>query len=307
MSRALLATVALGVLGGLLYLGSLAFPVAHAQAATSAASAPYLSAGPPVAPLLLQDSAAETEHAIGITHYGYGDAQSYGIDISNRADNAASPTAGTGANSALVVHQYSDESPAVQIDNTRSQASLRIKNAANETHSAGTNGTGDFIDFWGYSDSVIYPAAPVELGSLTDDLVFTNTDTTRPWTFTTTLTGSYGLKVNGVDFGALVVNTASSGTTLTVNKTGTGAGNALGIINKGTAYSLYVNDGTANVYTLDPDGMPQIGIGNTAAAPTCNSARRGMFWFQGGGAGVKDSVQICAKDAADAYAWRTIY
>jgi hypothetical protein len=40
---------------------------------------------------------------------------------------------------------------------------------------------------------------------------------------------------------------------------------------------------------------------------TCNSTNRGMYWHTLGGAGVKDDVEVCAKDAADVYAWRTIY
>lgn len=40
---------------------------------------------------------------------------------------------------------------------------------------------------------------------------------------------------------------------------------------------------------------------------TCDSTTRGMFFVTNGGAGVKDNVEVCAKDAADAYAWRTIY
>ena len=41
--------------------------------------------------------------------------------------------------------------------------------------------------------------------------------------------------------------------------------------------------------------------------PTCDSTKRGYIWFVAGGAGVKDTLNVCAKDAADAYAWRTIY
>lgn len=43
------------------------------------------------------------------------------------------------------------------------------------------------------------------------------------------------------------------------------------------------------------------------AAPTCDATTRGTFNYLAGGGGVKDSVQICAKDASDVYAWRTIY
>ncbi|OGC38680.1 hypothetical protein A2155_00905 [candidate division WWE3 bacterium RBG_16_52_45] len=47
---------------------------------------------------------------------------------------------------------------------------------------------------------------------------------------------------------------------------------------------------------------------NTATAqPTCDSSARGTLWFTQGGAGVKDELEVCAKDAGDAYAWRTIY
>jgi hypothetical protein len=34
---------------------------------------------------------------------------------------------------------------------------------------------------------------------------------------------------------------------------------------------------------------------------------RGQFQYTSGAAGVKDIVQVCAKDASDAYAWRPIY
>lgn len=46
---------------------------------------------------------------------------------------------------------------------------------------------------------------------------------------------------------------------------------------------------------------------NGVAKPTCNAGNRGTFWQVFGGAGVKDTVEVCAKDAGDAYAWRTIY
>jgi hypothetical protein len=48
-------------------------------------------------------------------------------------------------------------------------------------------------------------------------------------------------------------------------------------------------------------------LNTTAAKPTCDSTQRGTFWVTQGAAGVKDIVEVCAKDASDAYAWRTIY
>lgn len=45
----------------------------------------------------------------------------------------------------------------------------------------------------------------------------------------------------------------------------------------------------------------------TAAAPTCSATIRGMMYYTQGAVGVKDTLQVCAKDATEAYAWRTIY
>jgi hypothetical protein len=41
--------------------------------------------------------------------------------------------------------------------------------------------------------------------------------------------------------------------------------------------------------------------------PACNAAARGAVVFVAGGAGVKDTFRVCAKDAADVYAYRVIY
>lgn len=50
--------------------------------------------------------------------------------------------------------------------------------------------------------------------------------------------------------------------------------------------------------SLDPAGSMR---------PTCDSSSRGKFWATQGGAGVADTVAVCAKDNTDTYAWRTIY
>jgi hypothetical protein len=41
--------------------------------------------------------------------------------------------------------------------------------------------------------------------------------------------------------------------------------------------------------------------------PTCGASVRGRVWFVAGGTGVKDSLNVCAKDATGAFAWRTLY
>jgi type II secretory pathway pseudopilin PulG len=48
-------------------------------------------------------------------------------------------------------------------------------------------------------------------------------------------------------------------------------------------------------------------LNTVTAKPACGAGTRGVFWVTQGGAGVKDNVEVCAKDAANAYAWRTIY
>ena len=41
--------------------------------------------------------------------------------------------------------------------------------------------------------------------------------------------------------------------------------------------------------------------------PPCNLSNRFILWVDEGGAGIKDSVEICAKDASNTYAWRVLY
>jgi len=48
-------------------------------------------------------------------------------------------------------------------------------------------------------------------------------------------------------------------------------------------------------------------ISTDGTKPPCNSANSGMLWYTQGGTDVKDSFEICAKDAANSYAWRTLW
>lgn len=71
------------------------------------------------------------------------------------------------------------------------------------------------------------------------------------------------------------------------------------------------NSGSTNTrwFGVRQDGLVAIKHLNleTGTRPTCNAAERGTFWYVAGAAGVKDTVEVCTKDAADAYAWRVIY
>jgi hypothetical protein len=64
---------------------------------------------------------------------------------------------------------------------------------------------------------------------------------------------------------------------------------------------------TTPTQKLDVAGAVRINSGVLASRPNCDSNIRGTFWFAQGASGTKDSATVCAKDAADAYAWRTIY
>jgi hypothetical protein len=56
---------------------------------------------------------------------------------------------------------------------------------------------------------------------------------------------------------------------------------------------------------LDVNGG--VRLNTVTAKPTCDAAARGTFWFTQSGARVKDTAEVCAKDAANLYAWRTLY
>jgi hypothetical protein len=68
----------------------------------------------------------------------------------------------------------------------------------------------------------------------------------------------------------------------------------------GTLYTLWY-DGTA----FRIQALPA--VANLATRPACAAATSGRIWLTAGGAGVKDDVSVCAKDAANSYGWRVLY
>jgi hypothetical protein len=73
-----------------------------------------------------------------------------------------------------------------------------------------------------------------------------------------------------------------------------------------TIFQNQTGTGTTK-FAVMATGAIRPGIGNTTAQPTCDSTIRNTYYVVEGGAGVKDTVAICQKDAANAYAWRTVY
>jgi len=93
------------------------------------------------------------------------------------------------------------------------------------------------------------------------------------------------------------------------NSFGIGLGGAAGIITQPNTMAIMGgNVGIGTVATnqaLEVNGG--VRLNTTVAKPTCDSTIRGTMWFTQGAAGVKDKFEVCAKDAANAYAWRLIY
>lgn len=45
----------------------------------------------------------------------------------------------------------------------------------------------------------------------------------------------------------------------------------------------------------------------TTSKPACDATTRGTLWFVSAAAGAADALQVCSKDAANAYAWRALF
>ncbi|MDO8507528.1 MAG: hypothetical protein Q7S53_03090 [bacterium] len=136
---------------------------------------------------------------------------------------------------------------------------------------------------------------------------------------TTTITATVGT-FSAADVGKYFIWGDSGGTTDRI--TGYTDATHVTVADSGTMTSqtgyvrvtnLYVTLATGNIGigTNNPTEKLEVNGGmrlnTTTAKPTCDATHRGTFWVNQGAAGVKDDVEVCAKDAADAYAWRTIY
>lgn len=75
-----------------------------------------------------------------------------------------------------------------------------------------------------------------------------------------------------------------------------------GLLAAGRLYDIWYDGAAFRV--LNPS-QPLAAAGGTR--PACDAGARGWFWITAGGAGVKDAVEVCAKDATNAFAWRSLY
>jgi len=73
----------------------------------------------------------------------------------------------------------------------------------------------------------------------------------------------------------------------------------------GAAATCMIDLNRAGNITMRDDKFIQ--LSDDVTGLVCNAANRGKIRHVKAGAGVKDQVEVCAKDAGDAYAWRVIY
>lgn len=63
---------------------------------------------------------------------------------------------------------------------------------------------------------------------------------------------------------------------------------------------------TLNAGTVSHNNGVRLNTSGGGSRPTCASGIRGTLWYVQGGAGVADTIDICAKAAADTYAWNAL-
>lgn len=73
-----------------------------------------------------------------------------------------------------------------------------------------------------------------------------------------------------------------------------------------TTFFSVATPADADVFQISSTGGVRLNI-QSGAKPTCEAAIRGTIHYSPGGAGVADALEVCRKDAADAYAWVALY
>ncbi len=115
--------------------------------------------------------------------------------------------------------------------------------------------------------------------------------------------------VSGVKLIVQAADTSPANRAFSVNNS-TGSAAFLNIWNDGKVQfsngSLQVDSGPFRVSSSGDVTASSLTL-TSAAKPACDATNRGKMWYVAGAAGVKDTVEICAKDAADVFAWRVLY
>jgi len=72
-----------------------------------------------------------------------------------------------------------------------------------------------------------------------------------------------------------------------------GGSKSIAFILSGTLVGKYKSDGTVGALMLE----------DTGTKPTCDATHRGWVWMDKSGAATADTLEICAKNSSDTYAW----
>jgi hypothetical protein len=126
--------------------------------------------------------------------------------------------------------------------------------------------------------------------------------------------GTASLVVNGlgkVSMGTLAPppSATASGPDLIVQDSTSATGSTQVVISAGAAQDRPLTqwtaaNGTAGARISADGALQNLPWGSK---PVCAAGVRGMFWHEQGADGIKDAVEVCAKDAADVYAWRALF
>jgi len=163
-----------------------------------------------------------------------------------------------GANAAIVLHQYSNYTAALVLDNVQTQPLLLLRNSNNEYYVPGVYGSGNFFDLWGYSAGS--PTVMIRHGYLSAGLNFASVNVDTPYQFTSMTTapalkivagyGGTGLNVaqNSVA-GAYAVNITSSSPQSAMVVTGTTTSNYAALQLIGVKIALSATTSGDGMYT----------------------------------------------------------
>lgn len=159
----------------------------------------------------------------------------------------------------------------------------------------------------GNQNSLLGSAAGISLTTGSDNIFIGRRSGYTQSEGNATTTGSQNIFIGteaGASISTQLTNAIAIGYRATVNSSNT-------MVLGNSSITMTLLNGTVGIGTTSPNAKLEINGGvrlNTATAkPTCDSTQRGTFWVSQGAAGVKDNVEVCAKDAGDAYSWRTLY